>query len=558
MLKKLIVKNFAIIEDITLEFNKGMTVITGQTGAGKSLIIDTISLLLGARADSDMIRYNENEAYICGIFDYNLIFEDIFNNNNIKIDDEVKVERIITNNKNTIKINNTSVSLNILKQIAIYLANLHIQNDTFKLFNQDTYIDLLDPKDDDTFNNLLNSYTKSLYDYNLKLDLYNKIKKSQNELNNKLEYLEFEHKEISSLNLYLNIDKELEEDINKLSNFDKISYNLNLSKDKIDGEYSAIDNIYDAAMALDNLKSFSNDYLDYSTKLLDVYYIAKEIKDNIAYEIDNLDYDEEELNNKTELMLEIDKLKAKYKMSVEELIEYDKKISLDIQMATNYEETLNNAKEDVIKYYDILIKKAIKLSDYRKNIAKKLEKGIIKECNDLDLENALFEVKFSEFNNNDPFDKSIFYPNGIDKIDFYVSFNKGEPTKPLYKVASGGEASRLMLAFKSYFSSKDNVGLLIFDEIDSGVSGITAMHIAKKMYEISKHIQLICITHLASVAAIGDNHKFISKEEKDNRTYTRVKDLSYDERVEEIALMISGDKLSIYAIENAKALLNNK
>jgi len=559
MIKKLTVNNFVIIENISLEFNKGMTVITGETGAGKSLIIDTINLLLGERADNDMIRDGANYALVEGIFDTNDKINLLLEKYNIDKKDDITIERIISNTKNQIKINGNIVTLQILKNISRLLADIHIQNDTMRLFNPDTYLDLLDPKNNNEFIKLINSYTKALYDYEEKMKLYETVLKGQKETLDRLEFLEYEHKEIDSLGLYLNIDKELEEDINKLENYDKISNNLNQAYNNLENSnYSALDSIYDAAKLLEKISDYDEKYLEYKEKLLDTYYISSEIKDEISKEINSLDFDEEELNIKIEKLNDINKAKEKYKKTVEELIEYNKKISLDIEMVTNYDELLNEKKQDVINSHKSLIKYANDIHEFRLKIASKMEKGIIKECMDLDLNNTLFNIKLDIPDLSDPFNKSIFTPKGIDTCNFLISFNKGESLKPLHKVASGGEASRIMLAFKSFFADKSDVSLMIFDEIDTGVSGITAKKIADKMYEISKKLQIICITHLPQVAARGDYHKFIYKEEINNRTFTKVSDLNYDKRVEEIATMLSGDRLSLYAIEHAKELLNNK
>ena len=559
MIKKLTVNNFVIIENISLEFNKGMTVITGETGAGKSLIIDTINLLLGERADNDMIRDGANYALVEGIFDTNDKINLLLEKYNIDKKDDITIERIISNTKNQIKINGNIVTLQILKNISRLLADIHIQNDTMRLFNPDTYLDLLDPKNNNEFIKLINSYTKALYDYEEKMKLYETVLKGQKETLDRLEFLEYEHKEIDSLGLYLNIDKELEEDINKLENYDKISNNLNQAYNNLENSnFSALDSIYDAAKLLEKISDYDEKYLEYKEKLLDTYYISSEIKDEISKEINSLDFDEEELNIKIEKLNDINKAKEKYKKSVEELIEYNNKIALDIEMVTNYDELLNEKKQDVINSHKTLIKYANDIHEFRLKIASKMEKGIIKECMDLDLNNTLFNIKLDIPDLSDPFNKSIFSPKGIDTCNFLISFNKGESLKPLHKVASGGEASRIMLAFKSFFADKSDVSLMIFDEIDTGVSGITAKKIADKMYEISQKLQVICITHLPQVAARGDYHKFIYKEEINNRTFTKVSDLNYDKRVEEIATMLSGDRLSLYAIEHAKELLNNK
>lgn len=558
MIKKLAVKNFAIIEDITLEFSSGMTVLTGQTGAGKSLIIDTINLLLGARADTDMIRYEAKEAKIVGVFSNDEKLADIFNNNNIPTLDEITLERTISQTKSTIKINGVGVSLNVLKQVGNYLADLHIQNDTYSLFDKEKYLSLLDPVNDDKFNKLLNSYIEALYKYKSNLKDYEKVLSSKNKTLERLEFLEYEHEELDKLDLKENLDKELEEEINMLENYDKISSNLSECYNLLNSEESSLDNIYDSAKLLDKISEYKEEFKEYNEKLLDSYYIIDEIRMNIAKELENLDFDEEEFNLKQERLNDINKAKEKYKMSLDELIKYNEKIALEIDIATNYDEVLKEKELLVSQTYQALVDKGIKLSDYRRKLALELEKNITKECKDLDLENTIFKVSFNEFKFDNPFDDKYFLPTGIDDIDFLITFNKGEPLKPLYKVASGGEASRIMLAFKSYFSSKNNAKLMVFDEIDSGVSGVTALKIAKKMKDISKNIQVLAITHLASVAGIGDNHMFISKEEINGRTVTNVKLIDYDERVKEIATMINGDKISVYALEYAKELLNNK
>ena len=245
----------------------------------------------------------------------------------------------------------------------------------------------------------------------------------------------------------------------------------------------------------------NNEYNDMAVKLLDSYYIIDEINSNLAYHIRNLDYDEEELDLLVSRLNEINKAKDKYKKSVHELIEYLNKITLDINMVIDYDNVLNESKNKVLNTYKKLVDSANKLSDYRKKLAKNISSGIVKECKDLDLENTQFEIEFINPSLDDPFNKSIFLPNGIDEVDFKVSFNKGEPPHSLSKVASGGEMSRMMLSFKSYFSRVNPIGLMVFDEIDTGVSGATAKKIAIKMKEIAERTQVLCITHLPQVAA---------------------------------------------------------
>ena len=556
MLLELFVKNFAIIEDLTLKFNDGMTVLTGETGAGKSLIIDTISLLLGDRADSDMIRYNESKAIVKGVFSHNELLNDIFKNNNIKIENTITVYReILDSSRNVLKVNDTNVTLQFLKSISKFLADIHVQNDTFKLFNPDDYLSFIEPKNDKKYDNVVNEYTKNLYNYLEKYKLYDRILQGSKSLKNKIEFLEYEKNELEGLDLSIDIDKELEDKVNKLSNFDKIKNNLIASYNALATDNGGIELLYEAAKELEGISSFDNKFGEYSEKLMDFYYISTDIKDDISKEINSLDYDEDELNIAIDRLNKINKAKDKYKKSVNELIKYLEEINIELDMNNNYDELLDNTKKDLKALFDKLKNSSIKLTEYRKKLALDIEKGIVKETNDLDLENTSFKVKFNDVNYDDYLDKSIFSDSGVDKVDFLISFNKGEPEKSLHKVASGGEMSRIMLAFKSYFSKSSITDLMIFDEIDTGVSGVTAKKIAIKMHNISNDKQVLCITHLPQVAAMGKYHKHIYKVLENNRTKTMIEDLTGDKRIEEIAKMLSGDTISIYALNHAKELI---
>jgi DNA repair protein RecN (Recombination protein N) len=560
MLKSLNVKNFAIIEDLSVNFKEGMTVLTGETGAGKSLIIDTILLLLGARADSDMIRYGTTYASIEGVFNYkNEDINTLLDKYGIPKKEDITIYReIYETSKNVIKINNTSVSLTILKQISLHLADVHVQNDTFRLFNPDNYLNMINPKNDNKYDKLLNAYLLSYASYLEKLKKYNHILKGQKESIERLEFLMYEKEELSNLNLEKDLDKTLEVEISKLENYDKIFNNLNTAYESLNNEYFTIDNIYSAANNMSKISDYDESYKEHNEKLLDCYYILEEIINDISKQINSLDFDADELNLKIERLNDIEKAKAKYKMNLDELMEYLDKITLEIDMVNNYDEVLKDSLNDVIHEHKTLKEKAISLSDYRKQIALKIEKGIIKECKELDLQDIEFKVDFNNPNLDDHLNSSIFTETGIDEVNLLINFNKGEQLKSLHKVASGGEMSRIMLAFKAYFSKTNTLSLMVFDEIDTGVSGQTAKKIADKLYEISSNTQVLCITHLPHVAAIGDNHVHIYKESKNNRTYTNINYLNKEDRIKELALMLSGDTISLYALDHARSLIENK
>ena len=559
MLQMVRVKNFAIIEDIEVNFNKNMTVLTGQTGAGKSLIIDAISLILGARADLDMIRYGETESTITAVFnELSLDAIECINNLGYNFNSEITITRVISNTgKNVIKVNNQNVTLNQLKQIGLYLGDIHVQHDTYRLINKDNYLSFLDDFKDKTFLNHYNNYQVKRIKYLDALKKYNDCLKKSKDLSNKLEFLQFQKEELEALSLEEDIDLKLEAEIEKLSNFDKIFTNLNEAYQNISDDVFNLDSLYEAAMNLSKIKEFDPEYTSNHEALLDAYYQIEEIKSYLYKAKDALDFDPDYLDDLNSRLYEINKVKEKYKMSVNELIKYLADITLELSLITNFDEAIKELKNDIIIKHQDLVKISNTLRSYREKNARRCEKAIVKECVDLDLAHTKFEIVFNEVDLTDPFNSSIFLENGIDVVDFYISFNIGEPVKPLNKVASGGELSRIMLAFKAIYLEKNPLSFMVFDEIDSGVSGVTARKIAMKMHEISKRTQVLAITHLAQVAAIADTQLYIAKEEESKRTKTVVKQLPYDERITEIAIMLSGMELSSGILQTAKALLDS-
>ena len=559
MLQMVRVKNFAIIEDIEVNFNKNMTVLTGQTGAGKSLIIDAISLILGARADLDMIRYGETESTITAVFnELSIGAIECINNLGYNFNSEITITRVISNTgKNVIKVNNQNVTLNQLKQIGLYLGDIHVQHDTYRLINKDNYLSFLDDFKDKTFLNHYNNYQVKRIKYLDALKKYNDCLKKSKDLSNKLEFLQFQKEELEALSLEEDIDLKLEAEIEKLSNFDKIFTNLNEAYQNISDDVFNLDSLYEAAMNLGKIKEFDPEYTSNHEALLDAYYQIEEIKSYLYKAKDALDFDPDYLDDLNSRLYEINKVKEKYKMSVNELIKYLADITLELSLITNFDEAIKELKNDIIIKHQDLVKISNTLRLYREKNARRCEKAIVKECVDLDLAHTKFEIVFNEVDLTDPFNSSIFLENGMDVVDFYISFNIGEPVKPLNKVASGGELSRIMLAFKAIYLEKNPLSFMVFDEIDSGVSGVTARKIAMKMHEISKRTQVLAITHLAQVAAIADTQLYIAKEEESKRTKTVVKQLSYDERITEIAIMLSGMELSSGILQTAKALLDS-
>ena len=551
MIKKLHVNNFAIIDDITLDFKPNMTSLTGQTGAGKSLIIDCISLLLGARADLDMIRYGEAKATIEGIFDYkNKKIDELLEKFGINKTSELVIKREISK-RSSITVNNAQISLNQLKELSVYLADIHVQNDTYKLVNPDNYLNIIDSFSDKVIEDYFNEYTLNLFDYRASLKEYKDALNKNSDMNEKLDLLKFQYDELVKLDLKENELDNVSKEINMLSNYDKIYNNLNEAIEKLD----SLDDLYDSFNSINKIKDLSDEYKNYAETLENAYYAADDIKSELKKSINKLDFSKDYLDSLIERENELKRVSKKYKMDINDLIIHINKMKKEIDKCENYDEYVKDCLNDLNKKYDKLLICAKKLEDLREKTSNVLSSELIKVCKELDLENINFKIVFNKHDITSPINAN-FSDYGISDVDFLISLNKGEPVKPLHKVASGGELSRIMLGLKSLLASKQNLSLMVFDEIDSGISGVTASHIALKIKNISKSTQVLCITHLPHVASIADHQLYISKYEKDGRTFTKVVELDYNERVKEIAIMISGTKITEAAINNAKELLN--
>lgn len=559
MLEKLVVRNFAIIEDISINFKDGMTVLTGQTGAGKSLLIDSISLLLGSRADTDMIRYGAKEAYICGEFKYsNPKINEILNELGINVSDTLKIERTIGEKKSTIKINDTTTNLTILNRITINLADISSQQETFRLLNKDNYLSFIDSKTDTKLNSLLNDYVIKREEY---LDNYQELKEIEQKSKlskDNLDYLESAYKELSCLDLYKGLDKEIEDKILKLKNFDKIYSNLKEAYERMCNEYFNIDAIYDSYESVKSVVKYDESLKEICDNLDTSYSLASNSIETIKKILSNMEYDPDEFDELNKRQNEINNMCLKYHKDFDKLVDYVQELKFEIDLVSNYDELLDKTNKKLKNSFDILTRASKELTSYRKDLALKLSDEIVNECEELELPNTKFLVSFEDIDYSNYLNKDIFKDNGTDIIDFMVSLNLGEPLKPLSKVASGGEMSRIMLSFKAHYAKINQLSMMVFDEIDTGVSGHVAKEIAKKMKDITKYNQVLAITHLPQVAAYADNQLFIYKEELDGRTITHVKELDNKERIIEIAKMLSGETVSKYALETAKEMLEDK
>ncbi|MCR5741562.1 MAG: DNA repair protein RecN [Gammaproteobacteria bacterium] len=557
MLKKLTVQNFAIIENIEIEFKDGLTVLTGETGAGKSLIIDSLSLLLGERASLEMIRTGYDKAIIIGYFSINNIhLNSLLSSLNIDIiDNELVIERCISKSKSYIKVNGVNVSLQELKLISKYSADIHMQFDNEKILNKENYLEIIDNFRYDLTASYLSEY-KKLYEIFIEdKEDYKRLLKTKAEIEEKRDILEYELKELENANLVVGEEDDLNNELEILKNFDKI-YSLFEELNALVRE-DFNDKLYRTKEIVKNISEYNKEYSEAYEKLNDYYYEIDSLFDTFKKDFNKLDYDPNRLDNIESRKVELDNLKKKYKKNILELIEYKDNLKGMLKSDNNIDEQLEESRKRLSSSYDALYTKAKDLSLIRKEISKSIKKELEKNMEDLSLK-AHFEVVFNEVKKEKDLSGEIFRSDGIDEVDFLIETNIGEGLKTLSKTISGGETSRISLAIKSLFIKSEKIPTVIFDEIDTGISGEIARKVALKIYEISLSTQVIVITHLPQVAAMSKNHIKISKSVNKGRTYTSIKELSLDEKIYEIALMISGGNVTESQLSYAKELVLGK
>ena len=535
MLVSLLVKNFAIIDNIQIEFNHNMTVLTGETGAGKSLIIDAIGLLFGKRSSSDLIRFGETKATIEGVFSsYDSKIIEILGEE-IDHDDYLVIKReIYANGKSLCKVNNNIVSLSQLVEISELIGDIHTQFDTQGLFNPKNYLQFIDNED---VIELIKAYQESLKAYKEVNNNYLDLQKKNQDDNQRLEFLKFQANELQKANLNISEEEDLKHRLTYLNNFENINQNVNDLK-KIFHDNKVLDNIYEAITILGKLEKYDEKFSLVKKSVEEQYYNLNDSVEEIFHSFKSFDFDQHELDAINERLGLYSDLKRKYKKTTEEILNYQSQIDQEINQIENYDFLLENLEKSVKKSFNKTLEIAQNIRAKRIILAKSLESFVIENLADLQLKNTKFIIEFNELDN------ITFKNDGIDVIDFLITFNQGEPLRPLSKVASGGELSRFMLALKTLLIEKMNLQTIIFDEIDNGVSGAIAFSIANKIKQISSKAQVLCVTHHPQVAAVADNHLQISKITEENRTITIINHLSYEERIVEIAKMISNGEVT--------------
>ena len=532
------IKNIGIIEDLTVEFNNGFNVLTGETGAGKTLIIDSLGIIAGGRFSKEMIRKGENHSFV----ELNLFLPD----NENSVDGNVVISReIFDNGRNTCKINGRLVTVNELKEFMSNIIDIHGQNDNQVLMKKQEHIKYLD-------NFIGDEILNQKAEYIGLFDKYNEIRKElkqnygdEKEKQRKLDLLQYQLNEIDDANLKQGEEDELNEFHKIMKNSEKIYTNLVEIEQNLSG--NAIEAINNSIKCFEKIEGLGEKYQVKLTELKNIYYEIQELSRYVTDMDSELVFDEEKRNQVEQRLDLIYSLKRKYGNSIDEILQYKQNIEEEIYNIENCEEHNKKLKNELSLLEDRMSKICENMNELRKKYGLVLSQRINKELLDLEMPNAKFSV-FIDFNTENKFTE-----NGLDDVEFLISTNIGYDAKPLIKIASGGEISRIMLAIKTVLADSDKVPVLIFDEIDTGISGKAAKSVGEKIKIISKNHQVLCVTHQPSIAAKGDYNYYINKKVKNEKTVTDIKLLNEEEVIKEIARISSGD-ITINSMNHAKEL----
>ena len=552
MLQTLSIKQFAIIDELDINFSDGLTVMSGETGSGKSIIIDAIGQLIGMRASSDYVRHGEKKAIIEGIFDIDESKDaiNILESLSIDVDEDfllVKRE-IFSSGKSICRINNQTVTLQDLRKVMQELLDIHGQHETQSLLKQKYHLQLLDDYADNQYSDLLNQYQLSYNQYKNKRKELEELESADQALLQRLDLMKFQLEELTEASLKEGEVDQLESDIKRIQNSEKLNLALNNAHQVLTDESAIPDRLYELSNYLQTINDIVPEkFVRLKEDIDQFYYILEDAKHEIYDEMANTEFDEQVLNEYESRMNLLNNLKRKYGKDITELIAYQSKLANEIDKIENYEQSTSQLREEIKTLYNQVIDIGKKLSQERRRVARELRDHIVSEIQNLQMKDANLEISFK------PLDEPTI--EGIEFVEFLISPNRGEPLKSLNKIASGGELSRIMLALKSIFVKSRGQTAILFDEVDSGVSGQAAQKMAEKMRDIAQYIQVICISHLPQVASMSDHHLLISKASNADRTTTQVKELKDENKIDEIARMISGASVTELTRENAKEMI---
>ena len=547
MLSLLHIENIAVIESADISFDQGFNVLTGETGAGKSIVIDAISAILGERAYRDMIRTGTNKASV------RAVFTDVpelswFSENGVEYDPETVIQREVhLDGKNVCRVNGSLVSVTILRKLGIQLINIHGQHDSASLFDEDNHLTFLDAFADNE--SLRDRYSLAYGEVaKLRRDI-DKMTMDESEKLRRMETLRYQIKEIEKAQLEIGEDEMLEERRKILQNSEKLSDGLNEAVECLyggDDSDGASGLLAQAEYALSRLARFSDAFQSMHEKVTDLKYQIADVAEEVRDARDDLSYSADELEEIESRLDVIHKLRRKYGVTCEDILNYLDKAKKELDDIEFADDHLEKLKKKLKKAEKTAWEEAFALRENRKQTALSMAQRILSELAQLDMPRVQFEVQFKE---------QELTPNGADAVAFYMSANAGEALKPMSKVASGGELARIMLAMKNVLAEKDQVNTLIFDEVDTGVSGRAAQKVAEKLRSVAAHKQVLCVTHLPQLAALANTHLLIAKSERDGRTYTSVTPLDLEGRKKELARIIGGTNITETTLKSAEEML---
>lgn len=550
MLSVLKIENIAIIESAEIEFSKGFNVLSGETGAGKSIILDSINAVLGFRTSRELIRTGANEARVTALFScIDKKVECKLSELSLPLspDGTLLISRTISPDKNVCKVNNALTNVSALREIGAELISIHGQQDNRELLNSETHIGYID-----VIGGLQNYVSEYKEAYEKLIDIKAKIKRlsgDKEEKARRIDILSYQIDEIEKAEINPGEWDKLKERRNELLNFEKIQGSLSSAYSALNGGDSftgAVEMLSGAFRELTSVSNFSDDLNKLASKLGDLYYEASDISDSIRDAVSDDGFSQAELENIENRLDLLYKLSKKYGATEEEILFFAEKAQKELNEISFSDEKLEELKEE----YSLLLEKtknlAVKLSEERKKTSIDFSEKVCNELQYLDMPNVEFLVDFKEVS---------LYENGIDEAEFLISANAGEIPKPITKIASGGELSRIMLALKTVMAHKDKIETMIFDEIDSGVSGRAALKVANKLKQVSNGKQVLCVTHLSQLMSYADTHYLIEKAVRDGKTYTSVTILDFEGRKREIARVISGGEITQAQLENAEEML---
>ena len=539
MISHIRIKDFAIIDTVELDFHDGLNIITGETGAGKSIMIEAVSLALGSRADTAFIRSGKDRAVVQMVAD-------------LDGEEYIITRELSTGGKNVCKINDEIVPLAQLSKLCRRIADVHGQYDHQSLLNPENHLKLIDTYHDKDISSIRDRVSELHQKYSDTKHELSSLLAGQAEAERKRDFMRFELSEINAAKPYSGEDEELAQKLNLLQNSEKIYQNLSGIYELLyESSPSAADGIGKSLHLLQEINGFSDEINGFHDELSDTYYKLEDVITEIRRFRDGISFSPEVLEETINRINMLDGLKRKYGGSIEKVLEYKEKITIDLEKIENIDAIRDKLIKDLAESEKELAAKSRELTALRKKAAEDIELHINEELKELNFKDTTFTVSFYDADIGKP----AFTANGVDRIEFLITTNKGETPKPLAKIASGGEISRIMLAFKQIIGDFDRIPTMIFDEIDVGISGITASIVGKKLLDISSRHQIICITHLPQIAAFGDHHYKIDKSAESGATLTTVIPLGHDEKVGEIARLLGGINITETTLKSAEELI---